>query len=353
MARIDINHLYKRFDQEEVIRDINLQFDEGEFIVLVGPSGCGKSTLLRMIAGLETISSGEICMDGKRINDLAPRDRNIAMVFQSYALYPHMDVARNMGFSMEIRGKSSDTRQREVDDAAGILGLKSLLSRLPRALSGGQRQRVAMGRAMVRNPSAFLFDEPLSNLDAALRVEMRLEIAKLHKRLGSTMVYVTHDQVEALTLADRIVVLDRGVVQQIGTPMELYETPANLFVARFIGSPTMNLIGVRAQQGQLCITQAQCAIDLPELPGQDSARHLGVRPEHVQTVASGEGHLRGTVDVVERLGSDSFIYVQVEGAGQLLARSSGNTHLQADQSVGLVLNPEHLHVFDDDGQALH
>ncbi|MFT5893796.1 MAG: ABC-type sugar transport system ATPase subunit [bacterium] len=352
MAQININHLYKRFDQEEVIKDVNLQFEEGEFIVLVGPSGCGKSTLLRMIAGLESISSGEICMDGKRMNDLPPRARDIAMVFQSYALYPHMDVARNMGFSMEIQGKGNEARQAQVDNAAGILGLKKLLARLPRALSGGQRQRVAMGRAMVRDPSAFLFDEPLSNLDAALRVEMRLEIAKLHKRLGSTMVYVTHDQVEALTLADRIVVLDHGIVQQTGTPMELYERPANLFVARFIGSPTMNLIDVSAEQGQLSFTHAQNTIDLPELRGHASAHHLGIRPEHVQPVASGEGHLQGTVEVVERLGSDSFIYVQVEGAGQLLTRISGNTSIQADQSIGLALDPTHLHLFDAEGQAL-
>jgi ABC-type sugar transport system ATPase subunit len=352
MAQININHLYKRFGHEEVIKDINLQFEEGEFIVLVGPSGCGKSTLLRMIAGLESISSGEICMDGKRMNDLPPRARDIAMVFQSYALYPHMDVARNMGFSMEIQGKDNEARQTEVDEAAGILGLKKLLARLPRALSGGQRQRVAMGRAMVRDPSAFLFDEPLSNLDAALRVEMRLEIAKLHTRLGSTMVYVTHDQVEALTLADRIVVLDHGIVQQTGTPMELYERPANLFVARFIGSPTMNLIDVSAEQGQLSFTHAQNTIDLPELRGHASAHHLGIRPEHVQPVASGEGHLQGTVEVVERLGSDSFIYVQVEGAGQLLTRISGNTSIQADQSIGLALDPTHLHLFDAEGQAL-
>lgn len=352
MAQISINHLFKRFGHEEVIKDINLEFEEGEFIVLVGPSGCGKSTLLRMIAGLESISSGDIYMDGRHMNDLPPKARNIAMVFQSYALYPHMDVARNMGFSMEVQGKDNDARQTQVDDAAGILGLQKLLARLPRTLSGGQRQRVAMGRAMVRNPSAFLFDEPLSNLDAALRVEMRLEIAKLHKRLGTTMIYVTHDQVEALTLADRIVVLDHGIVQQIGTPMELYETPANLFVARFIGSPIMNLIDVRVQQGRLSIANAQNTIDLPELPGQDAACHLGIRPEHVRTVASTEGHLQGTIEVVERLGSDSFIYVQVEGAGQLLARSSGNTPLQANQPVGLALDPEHLHLFDVQGQAL-
>ncbi|MFK7862070.1 MAG: ABC transporter ATP-binding protein [Granulosicoccus sp.] len=352
MARICINQLYKRFDQEDVISDINLQFDEGEFIVLVGPSGCGKSTLLRMIAGLESISSGEICMDGQRMNDLPPRSRNIAMVFQSYALYPHMDVARNMGFSMEIRKESRISQKEKVNESANILGLRKLLTRLPRALSGGQRQRVAMGRAMVREPSAFLFDEPLSNLDAALRVEMRLEIAKLHKRLGSTMVYVTHDQVEALTLADRIVVLDHGVVQQIGTPMELYETPANLFVARFIGSPTMNLLDVSIKHDMLCLEGVDNAIPIPELSGQNSARHLGIRPEHVKPVASGKGHLQGKVDVIERLGSDSYIYVQVEGAGQLLARSRGNTSLQIDQATGLALDASHLHLFDARGQVI-
>ena len=221
MARIETQDLCKRYGREAVLKDVNLTFEEGEFIVLVGPSGCGKSTLLRMVAGLETVTSGAILMDGRRMNDLPPRDRNIAMVFQSYALYPHMDVERNMGFSMEIAGNAADTRRTHVREAASILGLDKLLQRLPKALSGGQRQRVAMGRAIVRDPSAFLFDEPLSNLDAALRVEMRLEIAKLHQRLKSTMIYVTHDQVEALTLADRIVVLDRGVVQQVGTPMEL------------------------------------------------------------------------------------------------------------------------------------
>lgn len=354
MARIDINHLHKRFGHEAVIKDVNLQFEEGEFIVLVGPSGCGKSTLLRMIAGLESISSGEISMDGQRINDLPPRSRNIAMVFQSYALYPHMDVGRNMGFSMEIQGKETAERENKVSHAAGILGLGSLLNRLPKALSGGQRQRVAMGRAIVRDPSAFLFDEPLSNLDAALRVEMRLEIAKLHKRLGSTMVYVTHDQVEALTLADRIVVLDKGIVQQVGSPMELYERPANLFVARFIGSPTMNLIPVEAAYGQLNLTDTPYRLDLPGAhtsPG--SIKNLGIRPEHLTPVPQGSGHIQGQVEVVERLGSDSFIYVLVEGIGRLLARCTGNSPLVTGEPIGLKLDAAHAHLFDDKGLALH
>lgn len=341
MARIDIDSLHKRFGIETVISDVNLSFEEGEFIVLVGPSGCGKSTLLRMIAGLESITSGEIRMDGKRINELPPRDRDIAMVFQSYALYPHMNVARNMGFSMEIQRRPEEEKQGKIDQAAEVLGLNRLLQRLPRALSGGQRQRVAMGRAIVRDPSAFLFDEPLSNLDAALRVEMRLEIARLHQKLGTTMVYVTHDQVEALTLADRIVVLDGGIVQQVGTPMELYETPANLFVARFIGSPTMNLMDVsvleQTLKEQLCLTKV---------------RQLGIRPEHLSPVEPGEGHLQGTVEVVERLGADSFIYAQVPGVGRLLCRSKGNTSLKSGASLGLHLDLPHLHGFDDQGQSL-
>ena len=244
MATIDLESVSKSYGTHPVLQDINLSIRDGEFIVLVGPSGCGKSTLLRMIAGLEDISGGEMRIDGVRMNEVAPRDRDIAMVFQSYALYPHMDVARNMGFSMEIRGDTRDSRQSRVQAAARTLGLDKLTERLPRALSGGQRQRVAMGRAIVREPKAFLFDEPLSNLDAALRVEMRLEIARLHQRLKATMIYVTHDQVEALTLADRIVVLNGGVIQQVGTPLELYESPANRFVAQFIGSPTMNILGV-------------------------------------------------------------------------------------------------------------
>ncbi|NND89263.1 MAG: sn-glycerol-3-phosphate ABC transporter ATP-binding protein UgpC [Granulosicoccus sp.] len=352
MARIDIVDLCKRFGNIEVISNVNLSFEEGEFIVLVGPSGCGKSTLLRMIAGLESITKGDIIMNDQRVNDLPPRDRNIAMVFQSYALYPHMNVERNMGFSMEIKRTPPDTRRQHVDKAAAILGLGSLMERLPKALSGGQRQRVAMGRAIVRDPSAFLFDEPLSNLDAALRVEMRLEIARLHQRLGSTMVYVTHDQVEALTLADRIVVLDHGVVQQVGTPMELYESPANRFVARFIGSPTMNLIEVAMEDQQLTMKSTHSAIPLPALVGAESATQLGIRPEHLEPMPAGKGHVQGEVEVVERLGSDSFVYVQVPGAGRLLSRCNGNTRLQAGEAVGLSLDPAHLHLFDEKGQAL-
>ena len=352
MAQIDIINLHKRFGTEVVINDVNLAINDGEFIVLVGPSGCGKSTLLRMIAGLETISAGEIQMNGRRINDLPPRARDIAMVFQSYALYPHMDVSRNMGFSMEIQGDAEQARHAKIDQAAGILGLNKLLERLPRALSGGQRQRVAMGRAIVRDPSAFLFDEPLSNLDAALRVEMRLEIAKLHQRLSTTMIYVTHDQVEAMTLADRIVVMDHGLVQQVGTPMELYESPANLFVARFIGSPTMNLIDVTYHEGLLQMGRSQSTLGLIDRSIPPGITQLGIRAEHLSPVEADQGHLQGNVEVIERLGSDSFVYVQVPDVGRLLCRSAGNTVLQVEQSIGLRLDLLHLHMFDDAGHSL-
>ncbi len=282
------------------------------------------------------------------MNEVAPRDRDIAMVFQSYALYPHMDVARNMGFSMEIRGAETATRLGKVAAAAKTLGLGALTERLPRALSGGQRQRVAMGRAIVRDPKAFLFDEPLSNLDAALRVEMRLEIARLHQRLGATMVYVTHDQVEALTLADRIVVLDGGVIQQVGTPLDLYETPANRFVARFIGSPTMNVLPVTAADGAIRLADGT-AVPLPPL---DAVAEVGVRPEHLD-VADPEGaQLKGRADVVEHLGSDTNIYVQVEGVGGLMVRQHGHIPLRAGDPVGIDIQPGKTHAFAADGRAL-
>ncbi|MGJ8586164.1 MAG: ABC transporter ATP-binding protein [Marinosulfonomonas sp.] len=351
MARIELKDVVKRYDAVEVLRDINLDIKDGEFLVLVGPSGCGKSTLLRMIAGLEPITGGDFLIDGQRMNDVRPRDRDIAMVFQSYALYPHMDVARNMGFSMEIRKDPVDDRKSRVKQAAETLGLTALTDRLPKALSGGQRQRVAMGRAIIRDPRAFLFDEPLSNLDAALRVEMRLEIARLHQKLGATMIYVTHDQVEALTLADRIVVLNGGDIQQVGSPLELYETPANKFVAQFIGSPTMNIIPVIGGQG--AVTSADGAtITLPHLPDTAQAVELGIRPEHIDVIDAEGAAMIGVADVVEHLGSDTNIYVNVEGLGPMMVRKHGNITVKPGERLGLKIQPEHVHIFSADGAAL-
>ncbi|WP_420005998.1 ABC transporter ATP-binding protein [Arenibacterium sp. LLYu02] len=350
MARIQLHDVTKSYGDINVLRDITLDIEDGEFIVLVGPSGCGKSTLLRMIAGLEPISGGEFLIDGIRMNDVRPRDRDIAMVFQSYALYPHMDVARNMGFSMEIRGEAVETRRSKVAAAAETLGLSKLTSRLPKALSGGQRQRVAMGRAIVRDPRAFLFDEPLSNLDAALRVEMRLEIARLHQKLGATMIYVTHDQVEALTLADRIVVLQGGDIQQVGSPLELYSRPANKFVAQFIGSPTMNVVPVKVDQSG--VTLGACRLDLPSLSLPFDAAELGIRPEHMDVVAPEGAMLQATADVVEHLGSDTNIYANVTGIGPMMVRVHGNIPARSGDVLGLNIQLENAHIFAKDGAAL-
>ncbi|PRZ45567.1 ABC transporter ATP-binding protein [Tritonibacter scottomollicae] len=350
MARIQLNDVKKSYGDVNVLRDINLDIQDGEFIVLVGPSGCGKSTLLRMIAGLEPISGGDFMIDGERMNDVRPRDRDIAMVFQSYALYPHMDVARNMGFSMEIRGDAAEERKSKVAAAAETLGLSKLTNRLPKALSGGQRQRVAMGRAIIRDPRAFLFDEPLSNLDAALRVEMRLEIARLHQKLGATMIYVTHDQVEALTLADRIVVLEGGDIQQVGSPLELYERPANKFVAQFIGSPTMNVVPVEGGAGG--ITLAGSKLTLPHLGDTSAAVELGIRPEHIDVVAPDQGMLKAVADVVEHLGSDTNIYARVEGIGPMMVRVHGNIPARSGDLLGLNIQPLNAHIFAADGTAL-
>jgi ABC-type sugar transport system ATPase subunit len=349
MARIKLTDVVKRYGAVEVLRDVNLDIEDGEFIVLVGPSGCGKSTLLRMIAGLEPITEGDFCIDGERMNDVRPRDRDIAMVFQSYALYPHMNVARNMGFSMEIRKDPSTQRISRVKQAAETLGLTALIERLPKALSGGQRQRVAMGRAIIRDPRAFLFDEPLSNLDASLRVEMRLEIARLHQKLGTTMIYVTHDQVEALTLADRIVVLNGGDIQQVGSPLDLYERPANKFVAQFIGSPTMNIVVVQGRAGGLTLANG-AQLDLPHLPDAPDAVELGIRPEHIDVVDDGD--LTGVADVVEHLGSDTNIYLRVEGLGSLMVRKHGNISVRSGDQIGLRIQTENVHLFAPDGTTL-
>ena len=346
MAELELRDVRKSYGRTSVLHDIDLKIEDGEFVVLVGPSGCGKSTLLRMIAGLEPISGGEFLIGGKRMNDVPPRDRDIAMVFQSYALYPHMAVDRNMGFSMEIRRKPAAERKGPVLKAARTLGLEPYLDRLPKALSGGQRQRVAMGRAIVRDPQAFLFDEPLSNLDAALRVEMRLEIARLHQRLGTTMVYVTHDQVEAMTLADRIVVLNAGAIQQIGTPLELYETPANRFVAQFIGSPTMNILELPETGSGLELETSAWIAET------GAARHLGIRPEHLRVVPVGQGDITVEAQMIERLGSDTNIYAEAERIGPLLVRAHGDVDLRPGDRCGLTFDREKLHLFDQCGERI-
>ena len=351
MARIELADVAKRYGAVEVLRNINLDIQDGEFIVLVGPSGCGKSTLLRMIAGLEPITRGDFWIDRERMNDVRPRDRDIAMVFQSYALYPHMNVTRNMGFSMEIRKDPVDQRKSRVARAAETLGLSKLTDRLPKALSGGQRQRVAMGRAIIRDPRAFLFDEPLSNLDAALRVEMRLEIARLHQGLGATMIYVTHDQVEALTLADRIVVLKGGDIQQIGSPLDLYERPANKFVAQFIGSPMMNVVPVSGSDTGVTVANGT-TIALPHLPDTLQAIELGIRPEHIDVVEPEAADLTAIADVIERLGSDTNIYVKVEDLGSLMVRKHGNISAKPGDRLGLRMQADNAHIFASDGTAL-
>ena len=333
MASVELTNVSKSFGNVEVLRDINLRLEQGEFVVFVGPSGCGKSTLLRMIAGLEDISGGELHIGGQPMNDVLPAKRGIAMVFQSYALYPHMTVFENMAFGLEQAKLSKSDIQDRVLKAAKMLQIEPLLDRKPKQLSGGQRQRVAIGRAITRNPRVFLFDEPLSNLDAALRVDTRLEIAGFSERLpDTTMIYVTHDQVEAMTLADRIVVLNGGVVEQVGTPMELYEKPASKFVAGFIGSPRMNFI----------------AGPLAEAHG---AATYGIRPEHI-VLSSEAGAWTGRVILTERLGSDTFVHVDVEGVGAVNVRIEGRSEIHGGDTVLLTPDPASIHLFDKQGRPI-
>ncbi len=337
MGAITLETVEKWFGDVQVIKGIDLEISEGEFVVFVGPSGCGKSTLLRMIGGLEEISRGRLLIDGEEKTADPPAKRGLTMVFQSYALYPHMSVRDNMGFSLKTAGRPKAEITEKVDAAAKVLQLEPYLDRRPKALSGGQRQRVAIGRSIVRDPTAFLFDEPLSNLDAALRVEMRYEIAKLHQSLNRTMIYVTHDQVEAMTLADRIVVLEFGVIAQVGTPRELYENPANLFVAEFIGSPKMNILDVS---------------DTLRLADTKGAAKVGIRPEHIEVGAPGEGLLDGTIDVLEYLGADTFLIVDAGAAGQVTVRTDGDTVLKEGEKIGLIAPADRLHFFGSDGLAL-
>jgi lactose/L-arabinose transport system ATP-binding protein len=332
MADVRLTDIRKRFGALEIIKGVDLSIKTGEFVVFVGPSGCGKSTLLRMIAGLEDITSGELTIGGTVMNDVDPSKRGIAMVFQSYALYPHMTVRENMGFALKFAGMAKEEIERRVTDAARILELGPLMDRKPKALSGGQRQRVAIGRAIVRNPDVFLFDEPLSNLDAELRVHMRVEIAKLHKALKSTIVYVTHDQVEAMTLADKIVVLRAGVVEQVGAPLDLYDDPNNTFVAGFIGSPRMNFLQARviaAESGYVTVTlasQPEVKLSLPIRSVSAKAGDevsLGVRPEHFLAAGEGDADLTLDVDVAEHLGNTSYVYANASAAERIIVEHEG------------------------------
>ena len=329
---VKLDKVYKGLNSFHAVKGVDLSIRDGEFVVFVGPSGCGKSTLLRMIAGLEDISGGDLYFGKTRVNALAPKERGIGMVFQSYALYPHMSVYDNMAFGLTLEKKSGQTIDQKVREVAGILQLDHLLERKPKELSGGQRQRVAIGRAIVRQPNVFLFDEPLSNLDASLRVQMRIEITKLHQKLKTTSIYVTHDQIEAMTMADEIVVLNAGRIEQVGAPIDLYDRPANLFVAGFIGSPKMNLIGGR-------------------IAAEMGAETIGVRPEHIGVSEAG-GTWSGTVTVAEHVGSDTFLYVHVEGAGELSVRVVGDIRLGEGAHVHLTPEPGRIHRFNQDGKAI-
>ena len=360
MAQIRLEQLKKSYGSVDVVHGIDLAISDGEFLVLVGPSGCGKSTLLRMIAGLEEITSGTLRIGNSVVNDLPPANRNIAMVFQDYALYPHMSVSDNMAFGLKMRNTSADQVKDRVATAAETLKITPLLDRLPGQLSGGQRQRVAMGRAIVREPEAFLFDEPLSNLDAALRVEMRLEMAKLHRRMRATTVYVTHDQVEAMTLADRIVVMNAGRVEQVGQPLDLYHRPQTLFVARFIGSPIMNTFDVRAEQRHGAVglrLQTDNVIELPassiQNPGHGAPITIGIRPEDLGVCDPDKAWLTGETVVVERLGGQAYAYLDVGGDRLLTVELPRSSEVRPGTVLSVAGQAESLHVFAESGSRLN
>ena len=347
MATVELDHVKKRFGKTEVIQGVSVDIADGEFIVIVGPSGCGKSTLLRMVAGLETVTEGEVRIGGLRANEKEPMDRDIAMVFQNYALYPHMSVAQNMGYGLKIAGLPKAEIDRKVREAADLLQLSGLLDRRPRELSGGQRQRVAMGRAIVREPAVFLFDEPLSNLDAKLRVQMRLEIRELQAKLGITALYVTHDQVEAMTMADRMIVMNGGIAEQIGTPLDVYEHPQTLFAAQFIGSPSMNILDAVATAGRVQVPGGAFEIAAPDGPLK-----LGLRPEHV--VPNDAGPLSLSVHLAEPLGANTLLHGKLEGSDIAFTASLPGVH-RAD-TRGHVLrmgaDPANLHLFDMAGKRI-
>ena len=352
MAAVLLRGVAKSFAGAAVLHGIDLDVPDGEFVVFVGPSGCGKSTLLRLICGLDEVTSGTIAIDGEIVNDVPPAKRGIAMVFQSYALYPHMTVAQNMGYALRLAGTDRREVERRVGEAAAVLRLDALLNRKPRQLSGGQRQRVAIGRAIVRQPRIFLFDEPLSNLDAVLRVDMRAEIAALKARLGTTMIYVTHDQVEAMTLADRIVVMNNGRIEQVGAPLELYARPANRFVAGFIGSPRMNMLPGRiSANGRPGLVAGP---DVPLIAPAAGEVTVGVRPEHLALMPAATPHtLEGRALIVERLGSDSFVHVSIPGQDErVIVRLAGDGAVAAGMDVHIGLDPATLHLFDAAGARM-
>jgi multiple sugar transport system ATP-binding protein len=360
MAEVILRGVCKTFGRATVIHDIDLSIRDGEFVVFVGPSGCGKSTLLRLVAGLEDISAGEILIDGEVVNERTPKERGIAMVFQSYALYPHMSVYENISFGLEMSKRSRSEIDERVRRAARMLQIEPLLDRKPRELSGGQRQRVAIGRAIVRDPKVFLFDEPLSNLDAALRVQTRIEIAGLHRDTRATMIYVTHDQVEAMTLADTIVVLNKGRVEQVGPPLELYHHPANLFVAGFIGSPQMNfwtsqVLGANTQSVTLRLPGGG-TLDVPAFPeggiGAGEEVTLGIRPEHMDVPQAGPHNLEGQVHLVEQLGDSHLLYVRAEDESLITVRAAGDSRHRAGDRVALAVPADLCHVFLRSGDAL-
>ncbi len=342
MATVTLRDIRKSFGPTDVIHGIDMEIADGEFIVIVGPSGCGKSTLLRMVAGLETVTSGDVLIGGARANDLEPMDRDIAMVFQNYALYPHMSVRQNMGYGLKIAGLPKTEINAKVEEAARLLQLEPLLDRKPRQLSGGQRQRVAMGRAIVREPAVFLFDEPLSNLDAKLRVQMRLEIRELQDKLGITALYVTHDQVEAMTMADRMIVMNGGVAEQIGTPLEVYETPATLFAAQFIGSPSMNIFDAEVSGGSVRLGDAV----LGAASGPDGPVKLGLRPEHL--TATGDGPLQARIRMSEPLGANTLLHGALTSGGAALTVSLPGVHALGDGEAVMRFAPQpgSLHLFD-------
>ncbi len=347
VARVTLENVDKFYGASQALFDISLEIQDGEFAVFVGPSGCGKSTLLRCVAGLEAISSGRIHIGDKDVTAVEPSDRGVSMVFQSYALYPHMTVRQNMDFGMRINKFAADDRKRRIDEAAGILQLTPLLDRKPGQLSGGQRQRVAIGRAIVKEPEVFLFDEPLSNLDAKLRIQMRVELEGLHRQLGTTMIYVTHDQVEAMTMADRIVVLNQGRIEQVGSPMELYHTPRSEFVAGFIGAPSMNLLKVEYADGRLSYAGHSVA------DAASGAATLGIRPEHLRIASEADGDtLPVEVKVREQLGSESYLYTTGPGGDEIVVRTDGDTAIESGDRISLAFPARHLHLFDGEGRRL-